>query len=144
MTTLNFLAKGQRRKNLKRLLSPFRKLARKMLAPVFQKQWEMIAQRLQEPLGPVGESIHALKLNLQSQQAEIARLTETVSQLSRQLAALQALAWDHVAMTRRLATIEDRIIELYDQRFDDAECEQTAPPSIPMTFQRLQAIHQPE
>lgn len=142
MTNWNFLAKGQRRQSLKRLLSPFRKVARKLLLPLIHKQYEMISQRIQESHGPVGENLHSLRMIQQAQQTEIARLTETVSQLTRQLAALQALAWDHVAMSRRLATIEDRIIELYDHRFDDGESEMPAPQSIPMSLQRLQPVTQ--
>lgn len=70
-----------------RVIVPGRRLVRRVLRPVFYRQEELFAE--------LGGEIDGLK-------AEVERL-------SREVEGLTGLAWDHVAVTRRLAALEDRI-----------------------------------
>jgi len=67
-----------------------RRLIRRLLRPIFQRQ-ERINHELQD---------------------QVDALATKVDHLARELAAVAALGWDHVAIARRLASLEDEVSRL--------------------------------
>ncbi len=70
-----------------------RRLLRRLLRPIFQRQ-EQIDHQLQDQIEAIGGKSDGL---------------------AREVSAVAALGWDHVALTRRLAMLEDEVERLRDQ-----------------------------
>lgn len=87
MRDYKFYAAGMDPARFRWVVVPGRRLVRRLLRPVFYRQEELFAE-----LG-----------------AEIDDLKAEIDRLSHELEGLKGLGWDHVAVTRRLATLEDRI-----------------------------------
>lgn len=87
MRDYKFYAAGMDPARFSWLVVPGRRAVRRLLRPVFYRQEELFAE--------FGNDIDELKAQ--------------VAKLSVELEALKGLVWDHVAVTRRLAALEDRI-----------------------------------
>lgn len=74
-------------KGMRRVVIPFRRLLRRLLRPIF---------------------LH-LDSQLNSLGAELNSLDRRQNLLDRDLKAVLAMGWDHVAMVRRLAALEDHV-----------------------------------
>lgn len=78
-----------------------RRLLRRLLRPFFQRLVEIL-QSLCDRLDAAEEADRALR-------SDVERLHERQEQLAESLRSSIALGWDHVAMARRLAVLEDRV-----------------------------------
>ena len=86
-------------KGVRRSVVPFRRVLRRMLRPVFLRQVELFRE-LFHRVDHLDHSLHALRHELNA-------LAQRQDELSEQLKTTLAFGWDHVAMVRRLAVLED-------------------------------------
>lgn len=63
--------------------------------------------------------------------AELRMMERRQEQLERELKAALAMGWDHVAMARRLAVLEDQLNDLLSRREADDPADAASCPSIP-------------
>jgi hypothetical protein len=94
-------------KGFRRVVIPFRRLLRRLLRPIFLRQVELFGQ-------------------FDTQLENIARRQDL---LEEQVKATLAFGWDYVALTRRLAALEDQVSALGVQ---DASPESDPAPEIPV------------
>jgi hypothetical protein len=81
-------------KGFRRIVIPFRRLLRRLLRPMFQHQIELYRQ---------------LDADIDRLDADIDRLSQRQDRLDCQLKATMSSGWDHVAIVRRLAALEDHV-----------------------------------
>jgi hypothetical protein len=114
MSDLAFFNAGCARKTgIRKLIVPPRRALRRLLRPIFQSQvvlFQWICDRLDE-----GER------NDHKLEREFKDLTQRQDRLGEQIQATQALGWDHVALVRRLAVLEDRVEALASGRSGGAK-----------------------
>ena len=105
------------------LVRPFRRLLRRLLGPVWQREHELFVslgteldrvQQRQTDLHTTGEA--RLAELEQRNAAALGHLSDRLDALERQVQAAIALGWDHDALVRRLTAIEERLNELHDGR----------------------------
>jgi hypothetical protein len=94
----------QEPKGLRRVVVPFRRLLRRLLRPIFQRQAELLAELSREQ-GRLAQRQEQLTGQLEN-------LTRRLEQLDRQVQAATAFGWDYVALVRRLAALEDHVTAL--------------------------------
>jgi len=102
-------------KGIRRVVIPFRRLLRRLLRPIF---------------------LH-LDSQLNSLGAELNSLDRRQNLLDRDLKAVLAMGWDHVAMVRRLAALEDHV-EALMQRDVTAESDNSSPMAIEASILKLE------
>ena len=102
-------------KGMRRVVIPFRRLLRRLLRPIF---------------------LH-LDSQLNSLGAELNSLDRRQNLLDRDLKAVLAMGWDHVAMVRRLAALEDHV-EALMQRDVTAESDNSSPMAIEASILKLE------
>ena len=102
-------------KGMRRVVIPFRRLLRRLLRPIF---------------------LH-LDSQLNSLGAELNSLDRRQNLLDRDLKAVLAMGWDHVAMVRRLAALEDHV-EALMQRDVTAESDNSSPIAIEASILKLE------
>jgi hypothetical protein len=94
-------------KGVRRGLVPIRRLLRRVLRPIFLRQVEMFQEiwdRL-DALGRLEESVSTLRDELQA-------MSHRQDVLAEQWKTTLAFGWDHVALVRRLAVLEDQVASL--------------------------------
>jgi hypothetical protein len=124
-------------KGIKRIALPVRRLVRRVLRPIFveldnrlksldgrQAQFDVHQNKLDQRQNELGQRENELdhrqhELDHRQNQLgdrqnqlgpEVSAATDRLhNRLDRELKALLALGWDHVAVTRRLAVLEDRV-----------------------------------
>jgi len=101
-------------KGYRRVVIPFRRLLRRLLRPIFLRQVELFRQ--------LDEERRQLHTDLEN----IARRQDL---LEEQVKATLAFGWDYVALTRRLAALEDQVSALGVQ---DASPRSDPAPEIPI------------
>jgi hypothetical protein len=102
-------------KGLRRVVIPFRRILRRFLLPMFQHQIELYRQL----------------------DADIDRLSQRQEQLDCQLKASTSLGWDHIAIVRRLAALEDHV-EALMQRDAMAASSEGSPHAIEASILKLE------
>ena len=106
------------------VVMPARRLLRRLLGPVWRRERELfqllgteiarLDERLLNPDGVTEVAIAARVTQLEQQVAVLAELPGRLDSLERQMQSIAALSWDHEAVVRRLAMIEDRLSTLQD------------------------------
>lgn len=94
------------------LIVPPRRLLRRILRPIFQHQavlFQSLCARL--------DAAERRDVRIETDLKNLRLRQET---LGDQIQATQALGWDHVALVRRLAVLEDRVETLLRDREDEA------------------------
>jgi hypothetical protein len=91
-------------KGVRKAVVPVRRLLRRMLRPAFQRLVEILTS-LCDRLDAEEHATHALR-------HEMALLRGRQDRMAGQLQTAVALGWDYVALTRRLAVLEDRVESL--------------------------------
>lgn len=107
-------------RGLQRLTVPFRRLVRYLLRPIFYRQVELfqelqndlatMAGTQQQLLGEIGElsqALSRLRTDLEETRTALQELRRETAPFARRLERLEGLEEDHLALTRRLATLED-------------------------------------
>ena len=102
-------------KGMRRVVIPFRRLLRRLLRPIF---------------------LH-LDSQLNSLGAELNSLDRRQNLLDRDLKAVVAMGWDHVAMVRRLAALEEHV-EALMQRDVMAESDNSSRMAIEASILKLE------
>ena len=102
----------------RRVVVSLRRLVRRVLRPIFQRQVGLY-QELFDHVDRLERENHALR-------AQVERFDRRHDALDARMQATVALGWDYVATVRRLAVLEDRVESLASARDDDR-------PSIPFT-----------
>jgi hypothetical protein len=87
------------------LVVPARRLLRRLLGPVWERE-RALFEALHEEHVQLGQRLIDVHSDLG---AQVAYLSERIDEVERQVRATAALGWDHVALTRRLTAIEDRL-----------------------------------
>ncbi len=93
---------------VRKLIVPPRRILRRLLRPIFQSQvvlFQWLCDRLE-----ISEQ------NDQRIERDIKNLHKRQERLGDQIQATQALGWDHVALVRRLAVLEERVEALSGDR----------------------------
>jgi predicted nuclease with TOPRIM domain len=119
----------------RRLIIPFRRLLRRILRPIFFRQADLF-QELGTDLDRLNEDrkryqtdldrsvkeragcrqeLSSHDAELKAHQAEIDRHRVELERLAERQDRAEALYWDHVALTRRLAALEDQVEALLHQ-----------------------------
>jgi hypothetical protein len=88
-------------KGARRVVVPARRALRRLLRPIFQRQAELL-QAICHRLDAAEAADAALRGNVDA-------LARRQDQLADQMRETIAFGWDYVALTRRLAALEDRI-----------------------------------
>jgi len=120
------------------LVRPMRRMLRRLLGPVWQREYELFValgadlERLERnqtdvltALGDVSDRLSSVEQRQDSmeqrqdsleqrQMTALGHLSDRLDSLERQLRAAIALGWDHEAVVRRLATIEGRLNEMHE------------------------------
>lgn len=89
-----FYGAGMQPSRMRFLVVPARRVLRRLLRPMFVRQVEIYEG--------FAADIEDLRSRTEDLRKEIAEVNEKVESIA-------ALGWDHVALTRRLAAIEDRL-----------------------------------
>jgi hypothetical protein len=92
----------------RRLIVPVRRVLRRILRPIFQHQVQLF-QALCVRLDAAELADRELRTDLDNLTARHDRIVD-------QMHATVAFGWDYVAMTRRMATLEDRVEALLAER----------------------------
>lgn len=92
----------------RRLIIPFRRALRRILRPIFQRQVELF-QALCDRLDAADDAGRTLRRDLDHLQGRHDQLVDQVH-------SSVAFGWDYVAMTRRMAILEDRVEALMAER----------------------------
>lgn len=103
-------------KGARRIVVPLRRLLRRLLRPIFDRQVAIFGE-LCDRADRLEHENHALR-------AQVERFDRRHDALAARMQTTVALGWDYVATVRRLAVLEDRVEALMAAR-DDAR------PSIP-------------
>lgn len=103
-------------KGARRIVVPLRRLLRRLLRPIFDRQVAIFGE-LCDRADRLEQENHALR-------AQVERFDRRHDALAARMQTTVALGWDYVATVRRLAVLEDRVEALLAAR-DDAR------PSIP-------------
>ena len=121
-----FYEAGQRERprRLAWLVLPLRRLLRRLLGPVWARE-ELLFQALADDITRVERRLDAAVGELRSELTErhdvtTSYLTDRLAELERQIHAAAALGWDHVAVTRRLAALEDHLALLNETEAREA------------------------
>lgn len=91
-------------KGVRKAIVPFRRALRRVLRPAFQ--------RLVEILTSLCDRIDAAEHAHGALRHDVAALRARQDRMAGQLQTAVALGWDYVALTRRLAVLEDRVESL--------------------------------
>jgi hypothetical protein len=94
-------------RGLRRVVVPVRRLLRRLLRPIFLRQVELF-QELIHRLDAGEKSVQAVRDDVES----LARRQDEVDE---RVETALAIGWDHVAMVRRLAVLEDQLATLTGQ-----------------------------
>jgi ABC-type transporter Mla subunit MlaD len=116
----------EERGRLKALMQPTRRVLGRVLRPYFAHQAALVDRveqhvdeldRRQDVLGQIQAAVEQLTAAqaelaqaLDAVSTRLAALTERQDEIDRKASVVAAVSWDHVALTRRLAVIEDAII----------------------------------
>jgi hypothetical protein len=122
-------------RGLRRLIVPFRRMVRRILRPIFyrqvelfqelsaeldhqseaRKQQQMELDRSRKALNDGRQELSCHREELKGHHAELDRHRAELERLIERQDRVEALYWDHVALTRRLAALEDRVEALLHQ-----------------------------
>jgi hypothetical protein len=91
-------------RGVRKAVVPVRRLLRRVLRPAFQ--------RLVEILNSLCDRLDAEEHATRALRQEVALLRGRQDRMAAQLQTAVALGWDYVALTRRLAVLEDRVESL--------------------------------
>ncbi|HEV3167906.1 MAG TPA: hypothetical protein VGZ22_28150 [Isosphaeraceae bacterium] len=94
-------------RGLRRGLIAWRRLLRRLLRPIFLRLADIL-QHICNRLDDHDRAVHSLR-------ADLDRVIQRDEQIARHLQAAMSFGWDYVAMTRRLAILEDRVEALTAQ-----------------------------
>ena len=112
----------------RRAVVPFRRLVRRLLRPIFQRQ-VVLYQELHDLIDRLEQENRMLRSHTEVQLGtQVERLDGRHDALAAQMQTTIALGWDYVATVRRLAVLEDRVEALMAAQ-DEAR------PSIPFLAQ---------
>jgi hypothetical protein len=112
-------------KRFRWIVVPLRKLLRRLLGPVWSQE-ELLFHSLNERIAHletelssgavssrIEDGIEDVRVDLRGrQEASTELITQRLADLERQVETLTGLGWDHVAVVRRLASIEDHMADL--------------------------------
>ncbi len=101
---------------LRMLIVPPRRLLRRILRPIFQRQVELFQS--------ICDRLDALERHDERFDREIERVRKRQDALGHKLETTQALAWDYVELIPRIAELEDRIEALMaeqEREHEDAD-----------------------
>ena len=122
----------EERGRLKAVMRPTRRLLGRVLRPYFAhqvalvdrvgEQVEALDQR-QQVLDELQAAVQALTASqaelaqaLEAVSSRLAELAERQDEIDRKASVVAAVSWDHVALTRRLAVIEDSLLSAREER----------------------------
>jgi hypothetical protein len=133
MSDLGFYNAGcDEPQGVRRLVVPLRRLIRRILRPIFQRQVELFQS--------LCDRIDVADCNDQSLRSELANLANRHDDLADQMQSTIAFGWDYVALTRRLAILEDRVEALMARNEgQDAALGRPSVPAFPDDAPRAQA-----
>jgi hypothetical protein len=95
-------------KGVRRVVVPFRRLLRRLLRPIFQRQMELFQH--------LGGRLDEHERSIQANRTSLEHLSSRHEHLADQMQVALAFGWDYVALVRRLAVLEDRVEELMRER----------------------------
>jgi phage shock protein A len=122
----DLFAAVEERGRLKALMQPTRRVLGRVLRPYFAHQVALVGrvehhvdelERRQQVLDQVQAAVEQLTAaqaelvqTLATVTTRLAELAERQDEIDRKASVVAAVSWDHVALTRRLAVIEDAIL----------------------------------
>jgi hypothetical protein len=109
MSDLTFYNVGcEPRTGARRIVVPARRAARRLLRPFFARQVEILQS--------ICDRLDAAERDDRSLRADLAHLEGRHDRLADDTHASIAFGWDYVALTRRLAALEDQVERLQRER----------------------------
>jgi ABC-type transporter Mla subunit MlaD len=122
----------EERGRLKALMQPTRRVLGRVLRPYFAHQMALVdrveehvdeldrRQQVLEEIQSAVEQLTAAQADLaqalDSVTTRLAELAERQDEIDRKASVVAAVSWDHVALTRRLAVIEDALVTAREAR----------------------------